>query len=265
MISSLYFQFGSLAIAGKYHAMAGDHERQRKPARRSGPYCCPFRNTQGENQVVPKCPSAAVHILRSPQVSGIHVHLQDKDFRGWLAHFIWVTKTLLLREREIDRILEELAGRSLSEPLDRIRDPALLQFIESEPVVAIMLEFMHTKDRHEATMETLWKELKKFARGRRLLVRGKNHFPGGPNVLSRKLAPLIPIFERLGITIKIVRSNGCKVTLTRRLDDSAQEPSAESLAPKSSSNEGLSPKDDKTERILRLMKRKNPGSRSPDD
>jgi hypothetical protein len=50
-----------------------------------------------------------------PDFSGLHVHLLDKDFRGWLTHFVYLSKDFLLKEREIDRILEELAGRSLSE------------------------------------------------------------------------------------------------------------------------------------------------------
>ena len=215
------------------------------------------------------------NVLRQPYVfcdhpsyPSLHLHLHDKDFRGWLVHFIWKTKQFLLREREIDRILEELAGRSLSEPLNKIHDPALLQFIESEPVVAVVLEYMHvlnTRDKkrsYEATMEVLWKDLKKFARSRRLLVRGKNRFPGGPNVLSRKLTVLLPVFEQLGIEIAVKRSNGCQVALSRRLDDSFPEPSTEPSAPNSGNNKGLSLKDDKTERILRLQQRKQENDRS---
>jgi hypothetical protein len=203
------------------------------------------------------------NVLRQPYVfcdhpayPGLHLHLHAKDFRGWLTHFIWKTKTFLLGEREIDRILEELAGRSLSEPLDKIHNPALLQCIEGEPVVAVVLEFMHTRDRYEASMEGLWKELEKFARGRRLLVRGKKCFPGGSNVLSRKLAEFTPVFKELAIAIEIRRSNGCKVTLARRLDDSEKEPSAESSVSKSNNGQSLSPKDDKAERIARLQQRK---------
>ncbi len=193
-----------------------------------------------------------------PEYPSLHVHLHDKDFRGWLAHFIWETKNFLLKEREIDRILEELAGRSLSEGLDKIHDPALLQYIESEPVVAVLLEFMHTRDRFVPTMEVLWKELRKFARGRRLLVRGKKRFPGGPNVLSRILGldPCAKVLERLGIILEMKRSNGCKVTLTRRLDDPATEPSGEPSAPNTSTSQGLPSKDDMAARIQRLQQRK---------
>ena len=98
-----------------------------------------------------------------PGFAALHVHLLDKDFRGWITHFIWTRMSFLLREREMNRILDELAGRSLSEPLDKTADPALLQFIEAEPVVAVVLEFMHTRERHETSMETFWKDLKRFA------------------------------------------------------------------------------------------------------
>lgn len=197
-----------------------------------------------------------------PKYPVMHSHLLDKDMRSWLTHFIWETNKVLLREREADRILEELAGRSLSEPLDKIHDPALLQFIEAEPVVAIVLEFMHTRKRHEGTMEVLWKELKKFARGRRLLVRGKNRFPGGPNVLSRKLRVLLPVFEQLGIIIDMNRSNGCQVTLSRRLDDSSSKPSGEPSAHNSSNDKGMPSMDDKAKRISRLQQRKQENDRS---
>jgi hypothetical protein len=197
-----------------------------------------------------------------PDFPAIHAHLLDPDVRSWLAHFIWKTKGYLLREREMDRILEELAGRSLSEGLGKIHDPALLQFIESEPVVAVVLEFMHTRPRFEAKMEVLWKELRKFARNRRILVRGKKHFPGGANVLSRKLALLPHVFDQLGITIEMKRSNGCQVTLTRRSDESPKEPSAESSAANPGRGFDLSPKDDKTERVLRLQQRKQSTERS---
>jgi hypothetical protein len=200
-----------------------------------------------------------------PKYPVMHSHLLDKDMRSWLTHFVWETKTFLLREREVDRILEELAGRSLSGLLDTIHDPALLLCIESEPVVAVVLEFMHTRTRHEGTMDALWKDLEKLARDRRLLVRGKNRFPGGPNVLSRKLAKFVPVFEHLGITVAIKRSNGSKVTLTKRSDDSSQEPSREPSAPNSGANNDFSPMDDKAARILRLQQRKQEHDRSSHD
>jgi hypothetical protein len=155
----------------------------------------------------------------------------------------------------------------MSQPLDKIHDPALLQYIESEPVVAVLLEFMHTRDRYEASMEVLWKELDKFGRGRRLLVRGKKRFPGGPNVLSRRLGldMCAKVLEQLGIILEMKRSNGCKVTLTRRLDDSSKEPSAESSVPNSSITQGLPSTDDKAERMRLLQQRKQKSERNFDE
>jgi hypothetical protein len=182
----------------------------------------------------------------------LHAYLFDRDFRGWLVVFVKERCGFLLREREADRLLEFLGGQSLREKVARVTDQALLQFIENEPVVAVVLEFMHTSPRHEARMEQLWKELKKFARSRRLLTRGKKRFPGGANVLSRKLTLLRPILERLGIDVAIRRSNGSTVTLTRRSDDSWFEPSAEASPPNVHEYQGLPPQDERAERRARL-------------
>jgi hypothetical protein len=207
------------------------------------------------------------NVLRQPyaccDVPGhpaIHAHLFDRDFRGWLVVFVCEQCDFLLREREADRILEFLAGQSLREQVQRVTDQALVQFIENEPVVAVVLEFMHTRVRHEARMEALWKELQKFARSRRLLVRGKKRFPGGANVLSRKLTLLKPILERLGIDVAIRRSNGSTVTLTRRSDDSWFEPSTEPSPPNVHEFQGLPPQDKRAERLARLeaKQRKSP-------
>ena len=69
------------------------------------------------------------------------------------------------------------------------------------------------------------------------------------------------VFEQLGIAIDIKRSNGSKVTLTKRLDKASVQPSLESSDPNSSSDQDLSSIDDKSERILRLQQRKLPDDR----
>jgi hypothetical protein len=195
-------------------------------------------------------------------------HLFSKDFRGWLANFIWRQLKFILREREVDRVLEVLSGITLANKVAIIGDPALLQCVESEPVVATILEFMHDKNRHERRMDSFWKELEKFGRERGLLLRGRNHFPAGSNVLSRKLKQLRPVLAALGIEVEIGRSNGCRVILTRRLDDSDNEPSAQPSCHKPNGKEQLPTKDDKAERLARLQSkrdRSNKGENNHDD
>lgn len=197
----------------------------------------------------------------------LHAYLFDDDVRNWFSHFVKEEVGFLLKIREINCILAELAGRSMSELVDKIQDPFLTRMIESEPVVAAVLEFTHIMptDPYEVTMEVLWKELLKFAKNRGMLVLGKNRFPGGANVLSRKLTEFLKVFEQLGITIVILRSNGSKVTISRRLDDSSPKPSVESSELNSNYNNGLSLMDDKSKNILHLQQRKKEIERSSNE
>src|SRR4051812_30546497 len=71
-----------------------------------------------------------------PNHPSLHVQLFDRDFRGWFANFVWQENQEVIHEREIDRLLEILAGRSMNEHVGRVTDPALLQVIETEPLVA---------------------------------------------------------------------------------------------------------------------------------
>ncbi|WP_337175408.1 hypothetical protein [Paludisphaera sp.] len=191
-----------------------------------------------------------------PGLPAINQLLFDIDVRSWLTLFAWERDKVLLTEREANRIVHALSGWSMRVKTSKITDPELLRFIETEPVVAVVMEFMGSRKepRYEQGMEHLWKELSKFAKGRGLLVVNKSRFPGGPNVLSRKLRQLVPVLEKLGIKVAMTRSNGCKAVL-RRLDDFSKEPSAESSAQKSYQANDLSPEDGKSS-ILSILQSK---------
>lgn len=183
----------------------------------------------------------------------VHLHLFHDDVRGWLTQFLWKAEGILLHDRELDRVLQALAGLSLRNKLDQATDPALLELLETEPTVAVVVEFMHAEKRSklEHSMESLWKLLRDFARERGLLVRGKNRFPGGANVLSRKLNRFETELKRFGIGFTAVRSNGCKVVL-ERLGDSTSQPSAEPSAPNSTAGRELPPVDAKQAMLAKL-------------
>jgi hypothetical protein len=191
-----------------------------------------------------------------PDHPSIHLQLFDRDFRGWFSNFIWEECKILPREREIDRILELMAGRSLQNHISTVTDPALLQVIEKEPVVAVTVEFMHGRTRIEASMEGLWKQLRAFAKERAIGGQGRVRFPAGANVLSRKLRQLTAVFSQLGIDVDIHRSNGSKVILTGRVDGSEVESSAESSADKGRSANELDGSDDRSQRLASLEARK---------
>lgn len=188
----------------------------------------------------------------------IHLHLFHRDVRGWLTQFIWKAEGILLHERELDRVLQALSGLSLRNKVDRVTDPALLELLETEPTVAVLVEFMHAEKRGklELGMESLWKTLRDFARERRLLVRGKSRFPGGANVLSRKMNHFRTELRQFGIGFTTTHSNGCKVVL-ERLDDSRSQPSAEPSAPNSTAGHELPPVDAKQAMLAKLAAKRS--------
>jgi hypothetical protein len=191
-----------------------------------------------------------------PEFPGLNVSLFHRDFRGWLCRFVWNQRQLLLHEREVDRILELLNGHSLENPITEVSDPALLQILEQEPLLATIVEFMEGKDKFEASMAELLGILRKFASERKLLGRMSSHFPGGPNVLSRKLTLFSPMLEQFGIKVAIRRSNGANVTITGRKDDDSGQSSGESSALNQAANKDLDATDDRTRRLQNLARRK---------
>lgn len=191
-----------------------------------------------------------------PDCPGLNVPLFHRDFRGWLCRFAWNQKSLLLHEREVDRILELLSGQSLENPIANVSDPALLQLLEKEPLLATIVEFMEGRDVFETTVAELLRSLRKFAGERGLLGRMASRFPGGPNVLSRKLAHFSSDLALFGITVAIRRSNGAKVKLTGRKDDDSGQSSGESSALNRTTTKGLGALDDRTRRLQELADRK---------
>jgi hypothetical protein len=184
--------------------------------------------------------------------------LFDPAVKHWLSHYSWDKELGLLRSQELDRILSVLAGLAMATPVGKTSDPTLLRIIQSEPVVAVLLDYMHkqTATRLEFEMEKLWEVLSVFARERGMLQFGRRRFPGGSNVLSRLLRRFIPVFASLNIIVEIARSNGSKVTLCR-LDDPEPQPSAEPSTANSSNQNNLSPEDDRNRRRASLLERKN--------
>jgi hypothetical protein len=187
-----------------------------------------------------------------PELRGMRTKLFAEDFRAWFAYFISKELELLLREREINRILKVLAGQSLGTGRRSVGDPALIQLMETEPVVATVVEFMHDKPRYETTMDRLWLELSKFSKERGINRLGKRRFPGGPHVLSRKLGQMKIALAQIGVDVNIRRSNGSKVTLVGRMDGSCSEASTVASADNSLAEETLHAEDARKQRILKL-------------
>lgn len=184
--------------------------------------------------------------------------LFDDDVRAWLMDFFWHAGVGLLRKGQLDPILTYLAGRSLRFPCYEVDDPTLLKALQTEPVLTVAVEFMHLHPtgKYEQPMEALWKGWRDFAEDRNLLTFGKKKFPGGANVLSRQLRRLAPVLRALGLTVDIRRSNGSKVIITRRSDDTPAESPAQPSAGNTSPAIGLRHEDDWNARIAHLQERR---------
>ncbi|MBL8822270.1 MAG: hypothetical protein JNJ77_06740 [Planctomycetia bacterium] len=199
-----------------------------------------------------------------PSFPGQNLPLFHRDFRGWLCHYVWSQKQLLLHEREVDRILEVLRGQSMETPVAKVCDQALLQLLVEDPLLALIVDFMEGKTEVEYSMTELLRSLKIHATEHGQLKRISSRFPGGANVLSGKLKDISPSLALFGITVTIRRSNGARVTLQPRLDDTCGESSTESSAPNHNKTKGLSPVDDRALRLqelaLRKQKTSNPDS-----
>ena len=193
-----------------------------------------------------------------PALPRINCGLFDQDFRTWLALLIWERTGFLLKEREVKRIIDVLGGWSMRDKTANVSDPELLRLLETDPLVATLVEFMRDKTRLETGMERLWRDLSDFARKRKLTVLGNNRFPGGANVLSRRLRVRQEALRRLGIKFEDRRSNGSKVVV-ERLDDVGPEPSAQSSSNNANVTNDLDPKDAKAELLARLKVRQQRG------
>jgi len=181
--------------------------------------------------------------------------LTDPDIRGWIYNFVWTVQKVLMFERDLDRIVKVLWGRSLENPIATISNPALLEAIQQDTLAATIVEFMEDKKRFEHTMDGVWRQLQAFAKTRGLVGHNLGKFPGGANVLSRKLAQVRPLLQCCKIAIEIRRSNGAKVVLTRSEDDDKRQSSAISSAVNPAPANDLNRTDDSARRIQELTHR----------
>lgn len=206
-------------------------------------------------------------ILRKPYISFLdgnvthnHLYLYDQQVKEQLTNLVWERSEhiCLLKRYELERVIMALAGRaSVNER--GVADPELLSLLETEPVLAVAVEFMESKgaDRIEETMEALWKKWSEFARERGLLQFGRRRFPGGSNVLGKKLRQLRAALKELEIDVEIKRNNGSKVVITRRKNGSCDEPSAEPSVAKTPHSMALSTTDDRTALLTQLHERRH--------
>lgn len=184
--------------------------------------------------------------------------LYEDCVREWIAHVAWSKYEQVLPHRHIRAILTVLAGRSLASPRQSAEESAVIRLLETDPLVAVIVEFMSDKQAYQAGAASLWKELSKLATQRRLLNIGKRRFPAGPNVFTRTLKLEKESLATLGITIGMQRKDtGCEVTLKRTNDDPITESSSQPSGTKVDNTNTLGATDDLTTRIRHLAIRRS--------
>ncbi len=186
-----------------------------------------------------------------------HFALFAPSSRHWLAAYAYDLTRKPLSEPVLRQICNVLAGRALATRLGTAPDEALTRMLDSEPVLAAVVEFMQSKGlEYTARMEAFQKELQKFAGEHGLLKRYGKRFPGAANTLSRQLRLLQPALARLGINVKIVRRDGSYITLSRRADDPDGPSSEASSGHKTNPINDIGPESDGDGLLAQLEKRR---------
>jgi hypothetical protein len=172
--------------------------------------------------------SGTVYVrLNEPGESDRPLPIIDRPARCWLARYAYAKGCGVLADSEIARVFNLLEGWAMNRACALVGSSDQADLIESEPVLAVIVEYMSTTHIMERMMHPLWEELWQFAGKRKLLRLGRKHFPRGAQVLSRRLGEFRPDLVGLGIDVEIKHTaKGSRVTLRRRGDASNAEPSS---------------------------------------
>ena len=177
--------------------------------------------------------------------------LSGDDTLSWLTSFGFFECRHLLKGEAVMRMQRVLKTHAMRKQEGTIHDAEALQVLQTEPVVATVVEYMQARNREETTTSQLYDNLTEFINRQRLTFRGRKGFPGGSNVLGKQLKAFKRVFKALGVCVDWKRSDGGKVTLTR-VDRTPNQPSAEASADNSNNSNDLS-HEDGTSRILAAL------------
>ncbi|MCE9561214.1 MAG: hypothetical protein K8U57_04090 [Planctomycetes bacterium] len=180
--------------------------------------------------------------------------VNSNEAAEWLTDLAFNTYKTVPDCRPVRAVLRCLAGRARRAGRSTLADPLLTRLMETDPLIATVVEFVDTQPRFAGTAEDLWKKLTKFAFERRLHKLGRKHFPRGANVLTRKLKEYGDDLVQFGIEFTNTRSNGSRVTLGR-LGGSTVEPSANQSGDNSTPHHVLEQSDDSEEAMAYLQQR----------
>jgi hypothetical protein len=164
-------------------------------------------------------------IFRFPGRPDEHWLLSDERVDGLIAALLAESVPLLPYAPEVRDACLLLSGLAMRTPRTVITDVALLRLLEQEPVLEVVVEFMHDnpKNPFEVRVAKLCTDLSEFLAKYGLQGPGRRRIPTS-QWLGRKLRLHREALRALQVEVTFKRSNGSVVTLTR-LDTTASLPS----------------------------------------
>lgn len=200
-------------------------------------------------------------VFTSPDNKTIELNIESKKFRELISHRVWSDLKVLLKEWELKRITDSLKGRLLSQGVVFIEPDQQLDFLDKELFIALFIEFAQSHGRYEGRAEEMYKKLHKFAKDQGPAHAYLRQFPGGPNIMTKKIRKYKKVFESMGVNVELKRNNGCQIEIKCSPDGGDKQPSAQSSAA-NPANQGVSDSDGRNVDLEALKKRKKEGPRS---
>lgn len=176
-----------------------DAEQKREPAKAQDAFAL--------EQVLAAQPELFCDMMGQPRIRLPHSRdhpveepwsLRSGRVRGWIADLMWEHSSLVLLDREIDRILNVLEGKAWR---DQRRDIELCDAIEQDAVLEAILLLMERETLFEGTVTKLQRELIKVAKRAGLDVKGKT-WPKGSPQLSGRIRVLESLLSKAGIAVE---------------------------------------------------------------
>ena len=194
--------------------------------------------------------------IHSAEFANAEYLLRSDEARKWIRALLWEKGHLFLYGPTLRVCIDILAGQTLLNSAGLPNESESLRYLETDPLAQLLCRFAESNCCSPRTYSALqlWADLRAF--DPTIIRRSRNNaFPGGPNILIRKLRQIQHVLEELGVLIEIRRSNGCKVTLSF-VNDSIIQSSSNRPAPNANKDSQLDPlgdKDDVLETIKQAM------------
>lgn len=172
--------------------------------------------------------------------------LRSQRVRDWLAKLFAETypDEHLLLDREIDRVLNVLAGEAWDSAVKDVEEYQFWEFIESQPVLFLLIKLMENRDCESCTMTELLNKLCETAKEQKGSFK-KGKWPRGPQRLGAIIREYRELLEQAGVLVEFTRTNCNRMIHIRRAvplesSDSGEQPSSQDSSSLTACNSGSS-------------------------